>query len=111
MSKLVVLKPRISEKSYALAEHGNTYVFDVPTNANKHDIARSVNNQYQVSVTNVRIAGVAGKPKRTIRRGGRNVLKTSRSDIRKAYVTLQEGDKLPIFSAVEEPTVTPEEKK
>lgn len=110
MSKTVHLKPRVSEKTYALAEKANTYVFEVPVSANKHSIARSVGDQYEVTVTNVRVATVAGKPKRAIRRKGRNVYKTSRSNVRKAFVTLKEGDKLPIFSAVEEPAA-PEEKK
>jgi ribosomal protein L23 len=59
----------------------------------------------------VRIAGVPGKTKRSFRRGGRNVFKGSRSDIRKAYVTLKEGDKLPIFQAVEEANVPAKETK
>lgn len=110
MTKMITLKPRVSEKTYAQAETGNTYVFDVPASANKHDIARSVAGQYEVTVTAVRIASVPGKPKRSIRRKGRNIYQTSRSNIRKAFVTLKEGDKLPLFSAVEEPAA-PEEKK
>jgi large subunit ribosomal protein L23 len=102
MTNIVFLKPRISEKSYALADKANTYVFDVASNANKHDIARSVAGQYEVTVIEVRVSAAAGKPKRTIRGRGRTVHKSHRSDIRKAYVTLKEGDKLPIFSAVEE---------
>jgi len=110
VTKIVALKPRVSEKSYFLADTGNTYTFDVTKDANKHDIARSVGAQYEVTVINVRIAGIPGKPKRSIRRKGRNIYQTSRSNIRKAYVTLAEGDKLPIFSAVEE-SGGPEETK
>ena len=110
MSKIVALKPRVSEKTYAQAETSNTYVFDVPKAANKHDVARSVASQYEVTVTGVRLASVPGKPKRSIRRKGRNIFNTSRSDIRKAFVTLKEGDKLPIFSAIEE-SAGPEETK
>ncbi|MDB5161327.1 MAG: ribosomal protein [Candidatus Saccharibacteria bacterium] len=102
MSKIVALKPRISEKSYALAEQLNTYVFEVPADVNKHDIASSVVSQYSVTVKAVRIAGLPGKTKRSFRRGGRNIFKGSRAGIRKAYVTLAEGDKLPVFQAVEE---------
>lgn len=96
------LKPRVSEKSYSLAENGSTYTFEVPAGANKHDIARNVAAQFEVTVVNVRVARVPGKVKRSFRRGGRNIFKGQRSDIRKAYVTLKEGDKLPIYSAVEE---------
>jgi|SRR4051812_27676334 ribosomal protein L23 len=110
--KQLAVKPKISEKTYALAEARNTYVFEVPVGANKHDVARSIAKQYEVTVERVRIAAIPGKVKRSYRRGGRNIFKGSRSDIRKAFVTLAEGDKLPIFSAVEEagdPTV--QEKK
>jgi ribosomal protein L23 len=82
------LKPRISEKAYALSESGNTYIFDVPTNANKHDIAKSVNDQYEVKVTGVRISAVPGKAVRSYRKRGRKSINGQRSNIRKAYVTL-----------------------
>ncbi len=101
MSKSIVLKPRVSEKAYAMSEATNTYVFDVPSDVNKHRIADAVKAQYEVTVTDVRIANISGKEKRSYRKRGRNVV-AQRSDVRKAYVTLKEGDKLPIFAAVEE---------
>jgi ribosomal protein L23 len=99
--KSLALKPRVSEKSYAISEKVNTYVFDVSADANKHDVARAVASQFDVKVTRVRLSNVAGKPKRTVRRG-RVSGQSKRTDIRKAYVTLVEGSKLPIFAAVEE---------
>jgi large subunit ribosomal protein L23 len=110
MSKDVILKPRVSEKTYAMNEAGNIYTFQIPSSANKHSVAESIAKQYEVTVLNVRLASLPGKPKRTFRRGGRNVFKGNRSDIRKAYVTLAEGDKLPIFSAMEEADQKPEAK-
>jgi ribosomal protein L23 len=110
VNNLIALKPRISEKTYALSELTNTYVFVVPQSANKHDVARSIAQQFEVEVVSVRLSSTPGKTKRAIRRGGRSVFKGSRSDVRKAYVTLAEKDKLPIFSAVEEGT-KPEETK
>ena len=101
MSKDVVLKPRLSEKAYGLSESLNTYVFDVPADANKHRIAAAIAAQYEVSVTNVRITNIAGKAKRAYKKRTRG-LEVKRNDVRKAYVTLKEGDKLPIFAAVEE---------
>ncbi|MBX4196958.1 50S ribosomal protein L23 [Candidatus Saccharibacteria bacterium] len=100
--KLLALKPRISEKSYALSEQINTYIFDVPSNANKFDIAKAVAAQFEVGVTNVRLASVPGKSVRSYRNRGRKSITGKRSDVRKAYVTLKEGDKLPIFAAIEE---------
>ena len=93
----VAITPRLSEKAYALSELHNTYIFDVPSDANRHSVARTIESQYEVGVTGVRIASVPGKTGRTIRRG-RVVGQSKRSDIRKAYVTLKEGDKLPLFA-------------
>lgn len=110
MSKTTVLKPRASEKAYGLSEARNTYVFDVPTDVNKHQIAAAVAAQYEVGVTNVRIANIPGKAKKAYRKRGRNIA-TKRSDVRKAYVTLKEGDKLPIFAAAAEEAKTDKETK
>ena len=106
----LALKPRVSEKAYALSEGGNVYVFDVKSGVNKFDIAKSVASQYNVTVTKVRLVTVPGKATRTYRQRGRKSFSGKRSDVRKAYVTLKEGDKLPIFAAVEE-AKAPEAKK
>jgi len=110
MSKNIALKPRVSEKAYATSEATSTYVFDIPSEINKHRLAEAVASQFEVTVTNVRIANIPGKAKRVYRKRGRNV-SAQRSDIRKAYVTLKEGDKLPIFAAVEEEVKVAKDKK
>lgn len=96
------LKPRVSEKGYALSEQANTYIFEVSGGVNKFEVAKAVADQYEVKVVAVRLAGVPGKAVRSYRNRGRRSLSSRRSDIRKAYVTLKDGDKLPIFAAVEE---------
>ncbi|MEX0881805.1 MAG: 50S ribosomal protein L23 [Candidatus Saccharimonadales bacterium] len=102
MDKTIVLKPRLSEKAYALSEERNTYVFAVPTSLSRLRIAKAVAVQYGVTVESVRIATQPGKTKRIYRRGGRIVHRGRTSPVRKAYVRLKQGDKLPIFSAVDE---------
>jgi large subunit ribosomal protein L23 len=108
--KLLALKPRISEKAFALSELTNTYIFDAPVDANKMDIAAAVASQFSVSVVSVRIAGVPGKTVRSYRQRGRRSINASRSNIRKAYVTLKEGDNLPLFAATDKPEVPKETK-
>ncbi|MBI4033752.1 50S ribosomal protein L23 [Candidatus Saccharibacteria bacterium] len=102
MDKTIVLKPRLSEKAYALSEDRNTYVFGVPTGLSRLSIATAVAAQYGVKVESVKVASQPGKTRRTYRRGGRIVHRGRTSAVRKAYVRLKEGDKLPIFSAVDE---------
>jgi large subunit ribosomal protein L23 len=103
MDKTLVLTPRMSEKAYGVSQTHNTYVFVVPNDANRHTVARAVAAQFEVTVENVNIANVKGKAKRTVRKGGR-VSRGKQADFKKAYVTLKDGDTLPIFAAVEEAT-------
>ena len=111
MSRAVVLKPRLSEKVYSQSEELNTYVFDIKKSVNKQDVLNAVKKQYDVTPARVRVASVKGKRVRSVRHGGRSVRKYHRSDIKKAYVTLREGDNLPIFAAVDEKSKKPEAKE
>ena len=86
---LKVLKaPHISEKATNNAEKGNTIVFKVALDANKVEIANAVEALFEVKVDSVRTVVVKGKTKRLGAKSGR------RSDWKKAYVTLQEGQSL-----------------
>jgi len=105
MPKTMVLKPRMSEKTYALSNAEHTYVFEVPTTANKITVKGAVEAQFEVSVQEVRILISKGKSKRSVRKGGRAV-SGKRADSKKAYVRLKAGDAIPVFAAIEE-----EEKK
>jgi len=94
------LIPRVSEKAYAVSqvEGVKTYVFNVPTDSNKHSVARAVSAQYDVVVTDVCTINLKGKNKQNYRKGSRPVA-TQRNDMKKAYVTLRLGDSLPLFEA------------
>lgn len=101
MSKTLVLRPRMSEKAYGQSQ-SQVYVFVVSREANKHVIARAVEAQYNVTVVNVNVLNQSGKAKRSVSRGGRRVANGNQSDFKKAYVTIAEGQTLPVFDAVEE---------
>ncbi|MDE4009385.1 50S ribosomal protein L23, partial [Glaesserella parasuis] len=77
-----------SEKATNNAEKGNTIVFKVALDANKVEIANAVEQLFEVKVDSVRTVVVKGKTKRHGAKSGR------RSDWKKAYVTLQEGQSL-----------------
>jgi large subunit ribosomal protein L23 len=98
MSKTLLLKPRVSEKAYGQSLTKNTYVFVVPNDANRTEVANAVEVQFEVSVTDVNILNVKGKAKRTVRKGGRQSAGRD-SDFKKAYVTLKEGDSIAVFAA------------
>ncbi len=107
MDKTLVLIPRLSEKSYGLSKVHNTYVFEVPRSANSHSVASAVATQYEVTVINVNMAVVKGKAKSTRYKRSRPVAGRE-ATIKKAYVTLKTGDRLPIFDAEEEATAKQE---
>ena len=102
MSKTLVLKPRVSEKAYGMSQEGrNVYVFEVPKDANKHTVAEAVAAQFEVTVEAVNIAVAKGKTKRTVRKGGRPIA-GRQNDVKKAYVTVKQGDTIAVFKATEE---------
>ncbi len=82
----VLLSPHISEKSTVLAEENRQYVFQVATDATKTEVKEAVEGIFNVKVDNVRIMNTKGKIKRFGGRLGK------RSDARKAYITLAEGN-------------------
>ncbi len=107
--KATLVIPKATEKSYQLSLANNTYIFIVPLKANKNEIKKAVEEQFEVTVTNIKTLIQSGKAIRFSRGKNRYPGTTNRSDIKKAYVTLKEGDKLNIFDQVEE--ATSEDKK
>ena len=81
----VLLGPHISEKSTSVAEANRQVVFKVRRDATKPEIAKAVKLVFEVDVEGVQILNQRGKAKRFGARRGR------RSDWKKAYVTLAEG--------------------
>lgn len=82
----VIRRPLITEKSTELREK-NVIAFEVSTRANKIQIKKAVEAQFQRKVTEVRVARFAGKE----RRQGR--FKGYRPEWKKAYVRLAAGEK------------------
>lgn len=98
MSLIMTLKPRLSEKAYNQSQASNVYVFQVPNDANKTTVAQAVSAQFEVTVEAVNIIVAKGKVKQAYRkRGGRT--SGIRNDIKKAYVTVKQGDVIPVFAS------------
>ncbi len=87
----VIKKPLITEKSTIEKDARNNIAFVVHRDANKIEIKEAVEKLFKVEVTAVRTATVAGK----VKRAGRNIGK--RSNWKKAYVTLKEGNSVDFF--------------
>jgi large subunit ribosomal protein L23 len=87
----VIKAPLVSEKGTLLTETANQVLFKVRPDANKIEVKHAVETIFKVKVTHVRMARYLGK----MRRIGKNIGR--RSDWKKAYVTLKEGDKIDFF--------------
>ena len=98
------VKPRLSEKSFAMSQATNTYAVDVPKDLNKYEISDAVKKQFGVETSDVRIVNRKGKVKRVMNISGRRSSnrKGTQPDMKKAYVTLAKGSHLPFFAAAEE---------
>ncbi len=73
----------------------------VPLNANKVTVKQAVQKEYSVDVVDVNIVRQDGKSKKSYRKGGRTV-NGKRSDFKKAYVRIKEGQTIPVFAAQEQ---------
>jgi large subunit ribosomal protein L23 len=86
----VIIRPMVSEKSYAGLEQ-NHYTFLVAPDSNKTEIKEAVQKIWNVRVLRVNTMNRKGKEKRFRYTRGK------RPDQKMAMVTLAEGDSIEIF--------------
>ena len=89
----VIIKPIVSEKSYALATIGK-YTFRVHPDAHKTQIRQAIEELFDVHVVEVRTVSVKSKPKRRGTTSGRT------RTWKKAIVQVREGETIPIFQGL-----------
>lgn len=87
----VLMKPVLSEKSNQHRENANKYTFMVARAASKDDVRKAVETMFNVKVAGVTTLVTRGKVKR---RGNAAV---KMPNVKKAYVTLVQGAKIPLF--------------
>jgi large subunit ribosomal protein L23 len=84
----VLVAPIVSEKATQVADKTNSVTFKVLQDATKPEIKAAVELMFKVEVKGVSVVNTKGKTKRFGRSVGR------RDHVRKAYVTLKEGQEL-----------------
>ncbi len=90
----VLIKPLVTEKGHDKKDKERTLCFQVSAGANKTQVKAAVEKLFKVKVDEVRTANFEGKLRRRGRFAG------YRSDWKKAYVKLQEGQKVPEFAEI-----------
>ena len=88
----VILEPIVSEKSYELLD-ANVYTFKVHPEATKPEIRDAVESIFGVTVMKVNTQNRKGKRIRN----RRNFTFGKRPDVKRALVTLAEGDSIELF--------------
>lgn len=88
----IILRPVISEKAYGLLDD-NKYTFVVDPSANKTQIKIAIEQIFDVTVVRVNTQNRPGKKKR------RGWIVGKRPDLKRAIVTLAEGDEIELFDA------------
>ncbi|MBR3052134.1 50S ribosomal protein L23 [Candidatus Saccharibacteria bacterium] len=99
--QLHLLEPRATEKSY-LEQTNRTYVFPVDRTMSKQAIARLVEKEFNVTVTDVRTLTRKGKATKYSK--GKHAYPgiTHRQDKKFAYVRLKKGDFIKVFDDADE---------
>jgi large subunit ribosomal protein L23 len=90
----VIIRPVVSEKSYALLD-ANVYTFVVHPDANKTEIRQAVESIFHVSVLKVNTLNRKGKRKRN----RRTLTFGTRASTKRAIVTLAPGDRIELFES------------
>lgn len=98
MSKEILIKPIVSEKSEKLSDKLTQYSFIVNKAANKIEIKKAVEAQYNVAVSSVNTLIMPKKARSRNTKSG--VLKGHLSSFKKAVVTLADGEEIDLFGDI-----------
>ncbi len=88
----IIYRPVVSEKTYGLLDEGK-YTFEVDPRSNKTEIKQAIETIFDVRVTGVNTLNRQGKRKR------RGLIVGKRIDVKRAIVSLAEGDEIELFDA------------
>ena len=94
----VLIKPLITEKMTELSEKRNQYGFIVNRKANKIEIRKAIEGQYNVSVTSINTMIYAGKSKKRFTKSA--VLDGRTNHFKKAIVTVVDGDVIDFYANI-----------
>ena len=94
----ILISPLITEKMTNITVDKGKYGFLVNPKANKIQIAKAIEEKFNVHVTEVKTINHPGKTKTQFRKKGRFTGKTAK--YKKAIITLKEGEKIELFEAV-----------
>ncbi len=96
--KQVLVKPVVTEKSTAIQDHLQQYIFVVSKEANKLEIKDAVEAMYGVTVQSVNTTIM---PKRAIAKYTKQgLILGKKNSYKKAFVTLVDGDEIDFYANI-----------
>lgn len=98
MNYQILKQPVISEKSIGLANRENTFTFVVDRKANKNQIREAIEQLFSVKVIRVNTTIRNSQMRLT----GKRRLPKKQGKVKKAMVTLKEGDTIELFDTYRE---------
>jgi large subunit ribosomal protein L23 len=93
----VLRRPLVTEKTNFQSSKLHQYTFEVPLTASKMQIKEAVESLFEVSVERVNVIRL---PAKRTRRARSRRLRVRRSAMKKAIVTLAEGQSIDVFEGV-----------
>ncbi len=98
--KKIIIRPLFTEKMSRLEELEKKYAFEVLKGSNKIEIARAIEDKFDVKVKKIATMNFIGKEKNmTVRSGGRTIrTKGKRASWKKAVITLMDGYEIDLLS-------------
>jgi large subunit ribosomal protein L23 len=90
----VIRRPVVTEKGVIAKDEHATLCFEVAREANKTQVKQAVEKLFKVKVAGVRTSNLDGKLRRRGRFAG------YKANWKKAYVKLQDGEKVPDFAQI-----------
>ena len=94
----VLIKPIVTEKMTNITDRFNRFGFLVRPEANKLVIKKEIEALYNVTVVDVNTMNYAGKNKSRYTKAG--LVKGRTNAVKKAIVTLKEGDTIDFYSNI-----------
>ncbi len=94
----IIIKPIITEKMTGMGEKFKRYGFVVTKDANKLEIKKAIEELYNVQVSSVNTMIYSGKNKSRFTKTG--VIKGRTDSVKKAIITLAEGETIDLYSNI-----------
>jgi large subunit ribosomal protein L23 len=94
----IIIKPIVTEKMTLATDKLNRYGFVVAKEANKIEIKKAVEELYNVTVESVNTLRTPGKNKTRFTKAG--IIHGRIYSVKRALVTLKEGDKIDFYSNI-----------